>query len=112
MQSPGYPPPARDVTIGNNVWIGTSLIILSGKKIGDRAVIAAGAVVTGNVEPYVAVGGVPASPIRYRFDAVAIARLQAVARWEWDHERVLRAASHLCSSRIDIFLDLAESGQL
>lgn len=48
------------VIIGNDVWIGSNAIILQGVKIGDGAVVAAGAVVTKDVEPYTIVGGVPA----------------------------------------------------
>lgn len=55
-----------DVYIGNGVWIGTHSIILSGITIGDGAIIAAGAVVTKNVEPYTVVGGVPAKLIKTR----------------------------------------------
>lgn len=109
---PGYPPPAGAVTIGSDVWIGTRALILSGVTIGDGAVIAAGAVVTRDVESYAVVGGVPARTIRHRFDRETVRRLLAVAWWSWDHDRVLRAAPHLCSARIDSFLDLAESGRL
>ena len=49
-----------DIKIANNVWIGASCIILSGVEIGEGAVIAAGAVVNKNVEPYSIFGGVPA----------------------------------------------------
>ena len=46
-----------DVTIGNDVWMGEHVIILSGVTIGDGAVIAAGSVVTKNAEPYSIWGG-------------------------------------------------------
>lgn len=52
------------VHIGNNVWIGDRVCILSNVTIGDGAVIAANAVVTKDVPPYTIVGGVPASIIR------------------------------------------------
>lgn len=55
-----------NVTIGKNVWIGTRATILSGVKIGDGAVIAAGAVVTKDVPAYALVGGVPAKVIKMR----------------------------------------------
>lgn len=51
--------------IGNNVSIGMRAIIMPGVTIGDGAVIAAGAVVTKDVEPYAIVGGNPAKVIRY-----------------------------------------------
>ncbi|HOV12497.1 MAG TPA: acyltransferase [Bacteroidales bacterium] len=54
------------VEIGNDVWIGARVIILPGVKIGDGAVIGAGAVVTKDVESYSIVGGVPARKIGER----------------------------------------------
>jgi maltose O-acetyltransferase len=56
------------VTIGNYVFIGPRSIILPGIKIGDGAIIGAGAVVTKNVEPFSVVAGVPAKPIAERKD--------------------------------------------
>lgn len=50
--------------IGNNVSIGMRSIIMPGVTIGDGAVIAAGSVVTKNVEPYTVVGGNPAKVIK------------------------------------------------
>ena len=57
-----------DIVIGNDVWIGYEAVILSGVTIGDGAIIGSRAVVTKDVEPYTIVGGVPAKPIRKRFD--------------------------------------------
>lgn len=54
---------ALPISIGNNVWIGMGAKILPGVKIGDNAVIAAGAVVNKNVDPDTVVAGVPAKPI-------------------------------------------------
>jgi acetyltransferase-like isoleucine patch superfamily enzyme len=53
--------------VGNDVWIGANALIKPGLKIGDGAVIGAGAVVTKDVDPYTIVAGVPAKLIRYRF---------------------------------------------
>lgn len=54
----------RPIRIGNDVWIGTHVTILGGVNVGDHAVIAAGAVVNGDVEPYTVVGGVPARVLK------------------------------------------------
>jgi acetyltransferase-like isoleucine patch superfamily enzyme len=54
----------RPIRVGANVWIGAQAVILGGVTIGDRAVVAAGAVVTADVEPGVVVGGVPARKIK------------------------------------------------
>ncbi len=53
------------VIIGDHVWIATQAIILKGVKIGEGAVVAAGAVVTKNVEAYSVVAGTPAKVIKY-----------------------------------------------
>lgn len=54
--------------IGNDVWIGYGAVILSGVTIGDGAIVAAGSVVTKNVNAYTIVGGNPARLIRNRFE--------------------------------------------
>jgi acetyltransferase-like isoleucine patch superfamily enzyme len=72
------------VTIGNDVWTGHNVNIMSGVDIGDGAVIAAGAVVTRDVPPYAVVAGVPATVKRYRFSEAVIARLIR-SKW-WDLE--------------------------
>ena len=59
---------AKPINIGNDVWIGFGAQILLGCNIGDGAVIAAGAIVTKDVEPYTVVAGVPARVIKKRED--------------------------------------------
>jgi len=54
------------VTIGDDVWVGANSTILKGVRVGDGAIIAAGAVVTKDVLPYSIVGGVPAKVIGSR----------------------------------------------
>ena len=54
------------VTIGSNVWIAARSIILPGRKVGAGAVVAAGAVVVNDVEPWTVVGGNPAKFITKR----------------------------------------------
>jgi len=65
-RSPGFADSGGDVTIGDYVWIGYGSIILPGIRIGDGAVVGAGAVVTKNVEPYSVVAGNPARKIGER----------------------------------------------
>lgn len=72
--------------IGNDVWIGNNAIIKYGIKIGDGAIIGAGAVVTKDVEPYSIVGGVPAKIIKYRFSQDQIEFLQNFKWWDKDLE--------------------------
>lgn len=56
------------VEIGSDVWIGYGAIILSGVRIADGCIIAAGSVVTKDTEPYAIYGGNPARRLRDRFD--------------------------------------------
>lgn len=62
-ETPDKPPITEPIEIGQSVWLGTHAIILRGVIIGDGAVIAAGAVVTGSVPTKSVVGGVPAKPL-------------------------------------------------
>lgn len=59
----GVPPEGRDIVIGTGAWIGSRATVLGPCVVGEHAVVAAGAVVTGDVEPYAIVGGVPAKVI-------------------------------------------------
>lgn len=86
-----------DTVIGNDVWIGYEVIIMPGVKIGDGAIVGTRAVVTGDVPPYTIVGGVPARPIRKRFDDETIRRLEALRWWDWDEEKLRRNLSAIQS---------------
>lgn len=54
----------KAITIDDDVWIAAKATILKGVHIGKGAVVAAGSVVTKDVEPYTLVAGVPARPVR------------------------------------------------
>ena len=56
----------KPIIIEDDVWIGAHSVILPGVTIGKGSVLAAGSVVTKNVEPYSVVGGVPAKLIKQR----------------------------------------------
>lgn len=72
------------VEIGSDVWIGGRVVILGGVKIGHGAVIAAGSVVTKDVDAYSIVGGIPAKHIRYRFDESKREECLRECWWEQD----------------------------
>jgi acetyltransferase-like isoleucine patch superfamily enzyme len=68
--------------VEDDVWIGHNAVITaSAARIGRGAVVAAGAVVTRNVEPYEVVAGVPARRLRMRFDADCIAKIEESKWW-------------------------------
>ncbi len=66
------------IIVEDDVWIGARATILSGVRICQGAVIAAGSVVTKNVEPYSIVAGNPARHIKYRFETDVINKLKQV----------------------------------
>ncbi|MEI9864591.1 MAG: acyltransferase [Limisphaerales bacterium] len=65
-QSPDFTDRGGDVIIGDRAWIGYRALILPGIKIGEGAVVGAGAVVTKDVAPFTIVAGNPARPIGQR----------------------------------------------
>jgi virginiamycin A acetyltransferase len=77
-----------DIVVGNDVWIGYEAVILSGVKIGNGAIIGTRAVVTKDVPPYTIVGGIPARPIKKRFDEETIEALQKIEWWNWPFEKI------------------------
>lgn len=68
--------------IDNDVWIGDRVLILAGLKIADGCILAAGAVVTKDTEPYCIYAGIPARKIGQRFDDCDIEKLLSVCWWE------------------------------
>ena len=80
------------VIIGNDVWIGSNVLLLPGVTIGNGAVVAAGAVVTKNVDPYTIVGGVPAKEIRKRFSEDNIKALIKMNWWNWKEATIAEKA--------------------
>ena len=85
---------ARQVIIGNDVWIGCHVVVMPGVKIGDGAVLGAGAIVTKDVPPYAIVTGIPAKVVDYRFSAEMIDELLRIAWWDWDRRKI-EANAHL-----------------
>ena len=70
------------IIIGNDVWIGHNVIIIGNVKIGNGAILAAGAVITKDVEAYTIVGGVPAKKIKKRFKDSIIKEIEELQWWD------------------------------
>ncbi|MBN9455428.1 MAG: chloramphenicol acetyltransferase [Bosea sp.] len=100
---------AHAVTIGHDVWIGHGAIVLAGRSIGTGAVVAGGAVVTKDVPAYTIVAGNPARPIRRRFPEDIADRLQKLAWWDWEHERLREALNDFRNLSVEDFLDRHEA---
>lgn len=79
-----------DVRVGHGVWIGDSVILLPGSKIGNGAIIGAGSVVTKPIPAYAVAVGNPARVIKMRFSPKVCDALDATAWWNWDSATIAR----------------------
>ncbi|MFB9543140.1 CatB-related O-acetyltransferase [Micromonospora sagamiensis] len=94
-------PNRGDTVVGNDVvWFGYDTTVMPGVRIGHGAIVGAGAVVTADVPPYAIVGGNPARVIRTRHRDEDIARLLAVAWWDWPTEHITAHVRTIMSGSI------------
>ena len=56
----------KDITIEDNVWLGSRVIIMGGVNLGEGSIIQAGSVVVSNIPKYAIAGGHPAKVFKYR----------------------------------------------
>ncbi|MGB7316862.1 MAG: CatB-related O-acetyltransferase [Planktotalea sp.] len=98
---PSMPETGRDTFVGHDCWIGTDATILPGACLGNGVIVGAGAVVTGNVPAFSIVAGNPARVIRARFERSTIARLEAIAWWDWPIDRILANEAAICGADIE-----------
>ena len=96
-------PQSLTTIIGNDVWIGHSVLIKQGVQIGDGAVIAMGSVVTKDVPAYAIVGGVPSKVIRYRFNVETIKKLEEIRWWDFPEEKLISVAKSF--NNLELFLN-------
>jgi acetyltransferase-like isoleucine patch superfamily enzyme len=107
--TPGHPKTKGDITIGNDVWVGSQAIILSGVTISDGAVIGARALVSKDVAPYSVVVGNPAYEVKKRFDEDKITYLLKLQWWNWDDDMIEEVAPILLSEDFDKLKEYAAS---
>lgn len=94
-------PVKGDIIVGNDVWFGYDTLTKNGVTIGNGAIIAAGAVIVKDVPAYSIVAGNPAKVVKMRFDDQTIKRLQKIAWWDWDIDKINRNLVTICGMDID-----------
>lgn len=99
---------ARVARIGHDTWIGHNAQVKPEVVVGHGAVVAAGAVVTRDVAPYMIVAGVPARPLRPRLAPDLAERMMALAWWDWDHARLRSALEAFRQLSPEAFLERHE----
>lgn len=97
------------INIGHDTWIGHGAIIMPGVTIGNGAIVGSGAVVTHDVPAYAIAVGLPARVIKQRFPDAIIARMEALAWWDWEHQRIRTALEDFRAMSAEAFLDKHES---
>lgn len=99
---------SRIAHIGHDTWIGHGAIIRPEIYIGNGAIVAAGAVVTNDVNSYEIVAGVPAKKIKRRFSENISDRLNSLAWWDWEHDILDDALDDFRNLQIEAFLEKYE----
>lgn len=77
-----------DTVLGNGSWIGMRAMLMLGVKLGEGCVVAAGSVVTKDVEPYTIVGGNPTKVIKKCFSDEVIKRIWALKIYVLPEEKI------------------------
>ncbi|WP_298156728.1 CatB-related O-acetyltransferase [Flavobacterium sp.] len=82
-------------TIGNDVWLGSNVVVRRGVTIGDGAIVGANSFVNKDVKPFEIVGGIPARTIKMRFTDDKIRMIQESKWWEKNLEEAKVIIAHL-----------------
>jgi phosphonate metabolism protein (transferase hexapeptide repeat family) len=96
---------SNPIAIGHDTWIGHGAIVMPGVAIGNGAIVGSGAVVTHDVPAYAIAVGVPARVTRSRFSPEIAARFEALAWWDWPHEKLRVALQDFRALSAEAFLD-------
>ena len=90
FDAPDDHPPARNIRVGHDVWIGLEARVLGGVTIGNGAVIGAYSVVARDVAPYEIVAGAPVKHLRWRVSPDVATKLEKIAWWDWPDDEIRR----------------------
>jgi phosphonate metabolism protein (transferase hexapeptide repeat family) len=100
---------SRVANIGHDTWIGAGAMVKPEVTLGHGAVVASGAVVTKDVDPYTIVAGTPAKVLRLRQPRDIADRLIELAWWDWSHDRLRATLDDHRALPVEAFLEKYES---
>lgn len=98
----------RRAVIGHDTWIGHGAMIKPEVTLGHGSVVASGAIVTRDVDPYTVVAGLPAKPVRARYAPGIADRMMALAWWDWSHDRLRATLKDFRALSAEDFLERYE----
>jgi acetyltransferase-like isoleucine patch superfamily enzyme len=101
----GYPLSNGDIIIGNDVWFGENVTVMSGVKIGDGAVVGTNSTIVKDVKPYSIVGGHPAKHIKYRFSNEIVEKLSNIKWWDIEDSKLNLLLPYMCNNEINLFFE-------
>ncbi|NLR93836.1 CatB-related O-acetyltransferase [Flammeovirga sp. SR4] len=101
-----------DIVIGNDVWLGKSVTVLPGVKIGNGAIVGSHAVVAKDIPPYSIAVGNPAKVIKQRFSEEKIAILEQLNWWDWPVKHIDQNITSLVKGDMDTIIDYAKKNHL
>ncbi|MBQ3797470.1 MAG: CatB-related O-acetyltransferase [Butyrivibrio sp.] len=94
-----------DIIIGNDVWTGSKVTILSGVTIGDGCIIGAETVLAKSVPPYSIVVGNPGTVIKPRFPEDKVEKFLEMKWWDWEYSDIYNVWRLLQSDSFDDLYD-------
>ncbi|MEL6609775.1 MAG: CatB-related O-acetyltransferase [Pseudomonadota bacterium] len=101
MDRPSMPPGTpRPTVVGHDCWLGRGATLLPGARLGNGVIVGAGAVVGGEVPDYAIVVGNPGRVLRTRFAPDEVARINAVAWWDWPIDHILAHEAEICGGDV------------
>jgi len=97
----GHPHSKGNIIVGNDVWIGQNVTVLSGVRIADGACIGAGSVITKDVPPYTVMAGNPAKIVKTRFPKDVVSILLKLQWWNRPDDEIQSMLPVLLSGDVE-----------